>query len=74
MCKRKYTHEILERFGMDISNLVKNFIVSGCKLSKDEKGAKVDASMFKQMVGSLMYLTITKPDLMYGVSLINKFM
>jgi hypothetical protein len=47
MCKRKYTHEILERFGMDRSNLVKNLIVSGCKLSKDEKRAKVDASMFK---------------------------
>jgi len=73
VCQRKYTHEILEIFGMDRSNLVKNFIVSGCKLSKDEKRAKVDASMFKQVVGSLTYLTTTKPDLMYGVSLISRF-
>ena len=59
---------------MDISNLVKNPIVPGCKLSKDEKGAKVDASVFKQVVGSLMYLTATRPDLMYGASLISRFM
>jgi hypothetical protein len=29
--------------------------------------------MFKQVVGSLTYLTTTKPDLMYGVSLISRF-
>lgn len=72
--QRKYAHEVLERFGMNNSNLVKNPIVPCCKLSKDEKGAKVDASVFKQVVGSLMYLTATRPDLMYGVSLISRFM
>ena len=59
---------------MDRCNLVKNPIVSGCKLSKDEEGTKVDASMFKQVVGSLMYLTVTRTDLMYGVNLISRFM
>jgi hypothetical protein len=71
---KKVCSEVLERFGIDRSNLVNNPIVPSCKLSKDEKGAKVDTSVFKQVVGSLMYLTTTKPDLMYGVSLINKFM
>jgi hypothetical protein len=59
---------------MDRCNPVKNPIVPGCKLSKDEEGTKVDASVFKQVVGSLMYLTATRPDLMYGVSLISRFM
>jgi hypothetical protein len=59
---------------MDISNLVKNPIVSGCKLSKDEKGTKVDTNMFTQVVGSIMYLITTRPDLMYSVSLISIFM
>jgi len=70
----RYAQEILKRFGMDRCNPVKNPIVPGCKLSKDEEGTKVDASMFKQVVGSLMYLTATRPDLMYGVSLISRFM
>ncbi|XP_019418544.1 PREDICTED: uncharacterized protein LOC109329327 [Lupinus angustifolius] len=55
-------------------NAVKNPIVLGTKLSKDVGGVIVDETLFKQVVGSLMYLTITRPDLMYGVSLINRFM
>lgn len=43
-------------------------------MSKDEAGTKVDETLFKQVVGSLMYLTATRPDLMYGVSLISGFM
>jgi len=74
ICQRRYAQEILKRFGMDRCNPVKNPIVPGCKLSKDEEGTKVDASVFKQVVGSLMYLTATRPDLMYGVSLISRFM
>ena len=41
---------------------------------KDEEGAKVNAIMYKQLVGSLMYLTATRSDLMYVVSLISRFM
>lgn len=73
MCQRKYAYEVLKRFGMDKSNLVKNLIVYGCKLSKDEKGAKVDAIMFKHVLYSLMYLIATRTDLMYGMSLISRF-
>jgi len=55
-------------------NAVKNLIVPGTKLSKNDVGSKVDATLFKQVVGSLMYLTTTRPDLMYGVSLMRRFM
>ncbi|XP_074347551.1 secreted RxLR effector protein 161-like [Apium graveolens] len=48
---------------MASSNAVKYPI--GTKLSKDEGGTKVDATLFKHVVGSLMYLTATRPDLMY---------
>jgi len=74
VCQRKYAREILARFGMDRSNSVQNPIVPGTKLTKDEVGTKVDETLFKQVVGSLMYLTATRPDLMYGVSLISRFM
>lgn len=74
ICKRRYAREVLARFGMANNNAVKNPIVPGTKLSKDEGGIKVDGTLFKQVVGSLMYLTVTRPDLMYGVSLISRFM
>ena len=59
---------------MDKSNSVKYPIVPGTKLSKDEAGTKVDETLLKQVVGNLVYLTTTRPDLMYRVSLISRFM
>jgi len=58
---------------MEKSNSVKNPIVPSVKLMKDE-GVKVNATMYKQLVGSLMYLIATMPDLMYVVCLISRFM
>lgn len=46
----------------------------GLKLSKEDDGSLVDPKLFKMMVGSLMYLTTTSPDIIYGVSLISRFM
>ncbi|CAL5384331.1 unnamed protein product [Camellia sinensis] len=59
---------------MEMSNSVKNLIVPGIRLMKDEEGVKVNATMYKQLVGSLMYLTATRPDLMYVVFLISRSM
>ncbi|XP_059077974.1 secreted RxLR effector protein 161-like [Cryptomeria japonica] len=49
-------------------------IVTGLKLSKDDKGANVNPTLYKKLVGSLMYLIATRPDIMFGVSLISRFM
>lgn len=65
---------MLQKFGMDGSNSVQNPIVPGCKLVKDENGVKVDKIYFKQIVGSLMYLTATRPDVMFVVGLISRYM
>lgn len=73
-CQRRYAREVLTKFGMHNSNLVKNPIVPGTVLSKDEAGEEVDSTLFKQLVGSLLYLSVTRPDLMYGVSLISRYM
>jgi hypothetical protein len=44
------------------------------KLFKDPEGKRVDSTNYKQIVGSLMYLTATRPDIMYAVSLISRYM
>jgi len=59
---------------MDNSNSVHNPIVPGYKLMKDEDGVKVDKTYYKQVVGSLMYLTATRADMMFVVSLISRYM
>jgi hypothetical protein len=70
----KYAYEILEIFNMMNSKATPTPVITGLKLSKEYKGSNVDPTLFKMMVGSLMYLTMTRPDIMYGVSLISRFM
>jgi hypothetical protein len=74
MCQEKYAKEILERFSMEKSNSVCSPIVTGSKLSKHDNGDEVDPTHFKQIVGSLMYLTATGPNLMFAMNLIARFM
>jgi hypothetical protein len=74
ICQKKYALEILKRFGMIESHEVNSPIVPGSKLSKDADGVAVDESFYKQIIGSLMYLTSTRPDLVYSVSLISRYM
>jgi hypothetical protein len=44
------------------------------KLSCDDGSKKVNATMYRQMVGSLNYLATTRPDIAYFVSVLSQFM
>jgi hypothetical protein len=70
----KYAHEILRRFNMINSKAAQIHVITGLKLSKEDEGSKLDPTLFKILVGSLMYLTTTRADIMYKVSLISRFM
>jgi len=72
--QKKYAMEILKRFKMDQSNSVQNPIVPGFKPTKDEEGAKVDKTYFKQVMGCLMYIMSTRPDMVFSVSLLSRYM
>lgn len=74
ICQRRYAREILARFNMLDSNSVRNPMVPGTILSKDDAGIPVNVTKFKQVVGSLIYLTVTRSDLMFGVILISRYM
>ncbi|RVW60251.1 Retrovirus-related Pol polyprotein from transposon TNT 1-94 [Vitis vinifera] len=61
-------------FQMKDCNPVSTPTQFGLKLNKDHGGKKVDNIIYKQIVGSLMYLTATRPDIMHSVSLISRYM
>ncbi|XP_038876524.1 secreted RxLR effector protein 161-like [Benincasa hispida] len=46
----------------------------GLKLSKHDDSEDFDDTIYRSLVGSLMYLTTTRPDLMFSVSLLSRFM
>jgi hypothetical protein len=43
-------------------------------MSKNDEGEKINSTTFKSLVGSLRYLTCTRPNILYGVGLVSKFM
>ena len=69
-----FAKEILKRFKMEDSQSVNTPVECGVKLSKHEEGEKVDPTIFKSLVGSLRYLTCTRPDILYGVGLVSRYM
>nr|GFA92830.1 retrovirus-related Pol polyprotein from transposon TNT 1-94 [Tanacetum cinerariifolium] len=59
--------KILMKFGMDSCDSVDTPIVDRLRLDEDISGILVDQTRFRSMVGSLMYLTASRPDLVFVV-------
>ncbi|CAL1409608.1 unnamed protein product [Linum trigynum] len=72
--QQKYTREVLERFKLLECNHVKNPMTPGLKFTKAGDGILVNSTEYKQLIGSLLYITATRPDIMYSVCLLSRFM
>lgn len=72
--QKSYAKRLMELFGMRESKTKSTPIEPNFKLKKDEGKILKDAIRFRQLVGSLIYLTITRPDIAYSVGEISQFM
>nr|GEV19543.1 hypothetical protein [Tanacetum cinerariifolium] len=63
----KFALEILNKFGMDSCDSVDIPMVDRLKLDEDLLGIPLDQTRFRSMVGSFMYLTASRPDLVFAV-------
>nr|GFC24055.1 copia protein [Tanacetum cinerariifolium] len=69
----KFALEILKKFGMDSCDSVDTPMVDRLKLDEDPFGIPVDQTRFRSMVGSLMYLIASKPDLVFAVCMCARY-
>ncbi|GJY02636.1 copia protein [Tanacetum coccineum] len=69
----KYALETLKKYGMDLSDPVDTPMVDRLKLDEDLMGIPVDQTRFRGMVGSLMYLTASRPDLVFVVCMCARY-
>ncbi|GJS16241.1 retrovirus-related pol polyprotein from transposon TNT 1-94 [Tanacetum coccineum] len=69
----KYASEIIKKYGMLTSDSVDTPMVEKSKLDEDLQGTPVDATLYRGMIGSLMYLTSSRPDLIYAVCLCARY-
>ncbi|GJS26411.1 putative ribonuclease H-like domain-containing protein [Tanacetum coccineum] len=63
----KYVGEILKKFRFTKVKTVSTPMETQKPLLKDEDGKEVDVHMYRSMIGSLMYLTSSRPDIMFAV-------
>ncbi|GJW18628.1 retrovirus-related pol polyprotein from transposon TNT 1-94 [Tanacetum coccineum] len=65
--------KILKKFGMDSCDPVDTPMVDRLKMDEDPLGIPVDQTRFCSMVGSLMYLTASTPDLVFAVCMCARY-
>ena len=70
----KYVVEILKRFGMMDYKAMATPMESNLKLLSDTASETVDAMMYHQMIGSLMYLTKTRPNIYCAVNTLSQYL
>ena len=65
----KYAKELLKRFGMNNFGHKNTPMSTTTFLDKDENGKNIDQKLYRGMIGSLLYITSSRPDIMFSVCL-----
>ncbi|XP_070004969.1 uncharacterized mitochondrial protein AtMg00810-like [Nicotiana sylvestris] len=66
ICQTKYTKELIQKFGMSSAKAI-GTPMSPTSLDKDEQGKSVDGTKYCGTIGSLLYLTASRPNIMFSV-------
>eukprot|EP00253_Pinus_taeda_P019453 PITA_19453 len=74
LSQKKYIGDMLKRFGMTKCNPLTTPMEQNLKLTSIEGKEFEDATKYKQLVGILNYLTITRPDISFAVGTFSRFM
>jgi hypothetical protein len=69
----KYTKDIVRKFKMEDSKAMATPMSTTTALDADEEGEHVDQKEYQSMIGSLLYLTATRPDIQFSVCLCARF-
>ena len=72
--QEKYLEDLLKRFQMNNCKPISTPMAFNEKLHLDDGAEKVDARNYRSLVGSLIYLTNTRPNIVQPINLISRFM
>ena len=73
ICQSKYVGELLKKYGLEDSAPAKTPMPVASKLDQDESRKKVDISNYRGMIGSHLYLTVSRPDITFSTCLCARF-
>ena len=74
LCQKRFTLKLLNKFVMENYKLVSAPMVLGQKLIKNDGAPKINGKAYRSLVGSLLYLTTTRPNIVFVVNYLSRFM
>ena len=74
LTQAKYTSDLISRVSITDSKIVDTPIEYNCRLNSHDGESLSDATLYIQLIGSLIYLTVTRPDISYAVHVVSQFM
>ncbi|GJT83446.1 retrovirus-related pol polyprotein from transposon TNT 1-94 [Tanacetum coccineum] len=69
----KYALELIKKYGMETCEPANTLMVEKSKLDEDPQGKAVDPTCYRRMIGTLMYLTASRPDLVFVVCMCARY-
>ena len=71
--QEKYAKNLVKRFDLDSKKHTSTPMSSSAKLSRDAAGVEVDPTLYQSMIGSLLYLIASRPDIAFSIGVCARF-
>ena len=71
--QEKYIKDMLKKFGMDDAKAICTPMGTNDNLDSDASGNMVDQKLYRSMIGSLLYVTASRMDVMFSVCMCARF-
>ncbi|CAM8917439.1 unnamed protein product [Rhodiola kirilowii] len=69
----KYAKNLIKKFDLEKASHKRTPAATHLKITKDDAGTRVDQTLYMSMIGSLLYLTATRPDIAYAVGVCARY-
>ncbi|CAL9005347.1 unnamed protein product [Prunus brigantina] len=73
ICQSKYAKDLVKKFRLDNAKKARTPMCSKARINADSSGKSVDEKTYRSMIGSLLYLTASRPDIAFNVGLCARF-
>ncbi|KAK6147714.1 hypothetical protein DH2020_018626 [Rehmannia glutinosa] len=73
MSQTKYTTDLMKKFGMEEKSYVNIPMNTSVNMDMDVDGKSVDQTRYRALIGSLLYLTASRPDITFAVGVCARF-
>ncbi|CAM8947776.1 unnamed protein product [Rhodiola kirilowii] len=73
LTQAKYARNLVKKFGLDKATHKRTPAATHVKITKDDAGNSVDQTLYRSMIGSLLYLTATRPDICQAVGVCARY-